>query len=294
MGKVLKILFLLSTLTFSCTEKIDVGIGDMPPMLVVEAVFTNETKVHSVILKTTSNYYQYEDPLPVTNALVRITDGTDTFLLKENQDKKGIYETLPNITGQEKHTYKLLISNIDIDNDGIMENYTAEEYMNPSVTIDSIHVVFRKPRGPEGLGNWRITCFAQEPETEGNCYLFRIMKNGVMLTDSLDEYEVQYDYMFNGKYLSNVRVGSVRKTEKDSVNIGDIITLESGNITSAYADFISETQITRNGSVPMFGGPSANVWGNIYPLGKALGYFSVYSVYKVDRIYKGEIDATPF
>jgi hypothetical protein len=277
----------------ACTEKIDVGVENMAPMLVVNADFTTEKKVHVVKLNTTSSFSQTDDPAPVSNAIVRIMDESDTFLLKENPINTGVYETQPDVAGKEKHTYHLLISNVDINKDGLNEEYSASEYMNTHMIVDSIKVLLRNSPWRGGDKSWRVLLFAQEPQPLGNCYLFLIKKNGILLTDSLEKYRVQYDYEYNGNYLDSLPIFRLEKTKKDSVNIGDTITLECGSTTIAYTDFIYNTQNLIRGSNPLFGGPSANVWGNILPLGKAIGYFAVYSVYKVDCVYKGEIEKNP-
>jgi hypothetical protein len=279
-------------LSFSCTERIEVGVENAPPMLVVDGTFTSEVKAHQVRLYTTSSYFDIQDPAPVKNALVRITNGVDTFLLHQKPDEPGVYETTPDVCGRDSSTYQLLISNVDINQDGSLEEYSATEFLRPVVKIDSISVLYRKPRSTRDRGNWRIRIFAQEPKEIGNCYLFDIYKNRKSMNDSLFKYRVQYDDIYNGNYLKGMPIGSIRHTEKDSVNKGDTILLRCGSISTSYADFVNETQFVYRGSNPMFGGPAANVWGNIKPIGKALGYFSVYSVYKVDKIYNGEVDTT--
>jgi hypothetical protein len=283
---IIKLICLIIFFT-SCTEKINVGVEDAPPMLVVDAEFTSEAKVQTIKLHTTSNFFQYEDPAPIIDATVKITDEADTFTLTENLEHRGNYET-SDIFAVEGKVYHLLISNVDVDKDGTMEEYTATEKIYPTLRMDSIQVLYHKSRNRNRSDSWRIRMFAQEPEPIGNCYIIKARKNRVMLTDSLDKYRVIYDYPYNGKYLDSVGIYNINKRVNDSVNINDTIVIEYGGISLAYANFISDQQRLYRGTNPLFGGPSANVWGNIKPLGKAIGYFAVYPVFKKTRIYKGE------
>jgi len=91
-----------SMLVISCTERIDVELDESYTRLVVDGAITTDTMAHVVVLSKTSSYY-YNMPAPlVTGASVSITDGNQTFKLKE--DSPGIYRTASSGPGCRRRT----------------------------------------------------------------------------------------------------------------------------------------------------------------------------------------------
>ena len=100
----------ITILMVSCTEKIDVKLGDTYTRLVVEGSITNEMKSHKVVLTKTTSYF-YDEPAPrVTGALISITDGNTIFPLTETSP--GTYETASDVKGEAGKFYTLNISNV--------------------------------------------------------------------------------------------------------------------------------------------------------------------------------------
>ena len=132
------LLFMLFTLFFSCTETIEVEVDSSFIRLVVEASVTTDTMVHAVRLSTTSDYFNNKPSPAVTGALVSISDGQSTWIFVESSTEAGHYYSSPDFYAVPGNTYSLEISNVDIDMDGISEQYSANSKLNPVNPVDSL------------------------------------------------------------------------------------------------------------------------------------------------------------
>ncbi|MCK4662236.1 MAG: DUF4249 domain-containing protein [Bacteroidales bacterium] len=264
--------FIILSIFISCTEKIDIELDDSYTRLVVVGKITTDTTIHTVKLTTTSSYF-YNQPSPrVSDAIVTISDGDTIISLNENPEIKGIYETSPDFYGIIGKTYKLNISGIDINNDGKEEQYNAECKIPPSGIIDSIDVEYI-----EEIEAWEVQLYTWEPPTR-DFYIFKVYKNGILLTDSLYKYFITDDELFNGNYTNGIGCQYLRNDkENEKAVIGDIITFEIDFITENYYKFILELiDETIWGYDPMFSGPPANISTNLN--NGALGFFAAYSI----------------
>lgn len=246
----------------------DIQLDDAYTRLVVEGRFSTDTTVHKVRLTKTSSYFYNNAALPVSGAIVTISDGVNTILLTENSD--GVYETPPNTYGKVGKTYQLLIKNVDIDKNGVFEEYSASSTIYPINTIDSIAMKYN-----ENFESWEVKCYVFDPPTT-DYYLFNIYKNNVLLTDTITEPLVVDDKMYNGNYTNGIGVGYLRDEKSDEKAYpGDTIELEIWRITKEFQKFVMELQDATRPSTPLFSGPPANVKGNIS--NGAVGYFTAYS-----------------
>ncbi len=279
--KALSFLFPCLLFLFSCTERVDIELSASDdPMLVVFGEITNETKEHAVYLSQSVSYFYNQETPVVSGATVFISDGTDTVSLSEDSDEAGTYFTPDDFAAVPGKTYTLTIENVDIDNDGVSETYTAESEMKGTMKPDKVGVAYNS-----GWKGWEVGLFAREPGETTDYYLFKIYKNGVLDTDSISNYETAKDEFFNGTYLQGVTVQFFDEEEGASLKSGDVVTLEVCGITEAYYDFINDAQDEIEDKIPLFSGPSANVEGNIS--NGALGVFSVMSVAYGSCTYQG-------
>lgn len=263
------LLLIASIVIFSCTEKIPIQLDDSYTRLVVDGSITTDTMVHTVILRTTSNYF-YNEPAPmVSGAQLSITDGSHTFSLKE--DSAGIYRTERSVYGVAGQTYTL---NIKLANAiGGHNDYTAISKLNPIVPLDSVSLLFHPDWAKNGI--WEVKCYVQEPPTI-DFYRFLILKNRVLLTDTLNEWFVTDDKFFNGNYTNGATVAYLQQASaSEGLRPGDTVTVEVNSIGKEYYNFVIEAQTELRGSNPLFSGPSANVKGNID--NGAIGFFAAYS-----------------
>lgn len=291
--KLYKIAFIvfinLSLFLGACTEDIDLAFNTTYTGLVVNGAITTDTTSHKVVLSKSGDPLNKEPLQYISDATVFITDGIDTFKLTESTEKKGVYETQPDVFGVPGRTYKLNVSNVDINNDGVPETYTAQSLLKNINPIDSISVV-SQVFDSENKG-WLINLYSLDIGGGRNYYLIKVYKNGTLLTDSLADYSSGFGLAnnagFEGKYYYGLAVYYLDHNKVDErLTSGDVVTLELNGITEDHFNFIDgyiKEYVPKN---PIFSGPSANVPTNIEPKDKASGFFAAYSVSRKSSVYK--------
>jgi hypothetical protein len=266
-----------------CTERIEVEVGSSYTRLVVEGYISTDTIQHSVRLTTSSDYF-YNQPAPyLSDAIVTISDGDSTIFLSESQDHPGTYLTHPGYYGLPGKTYTLEISHVDIDNDGVFEEYTASSELRPTNKVDSIQL---EPLTGDHYNFFQILVFALDPPVK-DFYAFKVLKNRILVTDTLHELVVEDDLFFNGNYIYGAPCQFLDQNEQDEViQPGDTIVFEINGITEEYYKFILEAQSETFYQTPMFSGPPANISSNIS--NGAIGFFTAYSINRCSIVYNGE------
>jgi hypothetical protein len=255
-----------------CTERIEVKIDSSYTRLVVEGYVTTDTMPQWVKLSTTSDYF-YNQPAPrVSGAHVTIDDGERVYELEESDSLPGMYFTALDFYGVPGRTYTLDIRNVDVNRDGLYEEYSASSELNPVNPIDSIRLRYFEAFGNSG---YEVRVWAQDPPRK-DWYSFKVHKNGVLLTDTLAEMIVQNDDFFNGNYTYGITSQFLSNDKPDEiVSVGDTITFEINGITEDYYHFIMEAQSQIYGQTPLFSGPPANIRTNLS--NGAIGYFTAWS-----------------
>jgi hypothetical protein len=265
-----QLFFMFSILIVSCTERIDIKLDESYVRLVVDGAITTDTMAHTILLSKSTSYF-YNQPAPlVTGAQVKITNGKFTYDL--NEEMPGEYRTEPSVSGVAGETYTL---NIKLASPiGGFTDYKAISTLYPVSPLDSVELVFHSDWSTDGI--WEVKCFVQDPPTI-DFYRFMILRNGKMVTDTLDEWFVTDDRFFNGNYAYGAPVAYLEKGSPDEdLNPGDKVTVEMNSIGKDYANFLMQAQSELRGSNPLFSGPPANVIGNIN--NGAAGFFGAYSV----------------
>jgi len=279
-------IYILSILSAGCTETIDnIQLDSTRSRLVVEGYISTDTTCQMVKLSKLGDALMKDQIQVISNALITISDGSKTFNLTEDQIKKGTYFTTPDVFGVVGRTYTLLIKNVDINDDLVMEEYTARSLLKPLNPIDSIHLVYNNlnPR----FKNWSVNLYAMDPGQGRNFYLFKVLKNNTLLTDSIFKYSIGDNNSFEGKYFNGFPVYNLREERKDEkLTPGDTVTLEMYGITEDYYSFIYSYISDHYPKVPIFSGPSANIPTNIKPIEDAVGVFAAYSIKRKSVIYK--------
>jgi len=267
----------------TCTERFDVDLGSTYTRLVVEGSISTDTMAHEVKLSRSADYFYNKSLEPVSGASVSITDGTNVFPLTEDPQDSGTYRTAPNVYGVPGRTYILTISNVDINNDGKYEDYSASGRINALVQPDSIQVV---KNTIFYTTVWEIRLYANDPAATRDYYMFRTWKNGRLLTDTINEISLLDDEYFNGVNSNGMPIQYLSAGKEDEITrLGDKIMLETMNITKEYYDFVTELISESQGSDP-FGGQPANVSTNLS--NGAIGFFATYSVTRIFAVYKGD------
>lgn len=278
--KYIPFLFSLFFIAISCTDDITDEIRDdlttTYPRIVVDGSISSDTMSHLVKLARTADYFSDKKLDPITNAEVTIIDDyNNIFKLTENIDQPGNYYTETNVYGIPGRTYTLNISNVDIDNDGNKEIFTASCTMMPinkvdSISIKTVHKFFSD--------YYEVRFNAPEPAATKDFYMFRVIKNGVLVTDTVTELSFTDDQFFNGIQVENQPVYNLNPDKTDEhLKINDTIILETCAIPQGYYDFLMDIMFESHGSDP-FGGQPANLRTNVKDKTKATGYFLAYDV----------------
>jgi len=270
---------IIITVAFSsCTEKIDIELDESYDRLVVEGIITNEKKAHEVYLSTSTDFFNPEPADRVSNATVIVSDGVQTDTLTESSTA-GRYLTHPDFEGVPGRTYNL---SIELQQPVSGETvFTSSCKMPPYRAFDSINVVYKNR-----WEAWQVNAYTLEPPTV-DFYRFDIYKNGVHITDTINEPFVTDDVLFNGQYSYGVTVGFLQIEKPDEiVEIGDTITARVASITEEYFTFMFDVIDESGFNSPLFEGPPANIRGNISNNG--IGFFAAMAVDYESTIYEGE------
>ena len=278
--KIFLILTAVMSIT-SCTEVIEIELDSTYRRLVVFGTVTTDSAYHQVHLSTTSDYFSNQPAPAVSDALVELETGEGTLRLAEMDSVPGLYRSPEAFRGIPGTTYRLQISQVDIDGDGSFESYDAESTMPELPRLDSIRLAYFDSPFVSG---YQVFMYAMDPPGR-DWYSFGIRKNGELLTDQLSDYRVQSDDFINETYIYGLPVGFLLDSNpRESLQAGDTVTLELNRIGQDYFDFISDAQLEIFGNNPLFSGPPANVHSNIGNDGK--GIFAAYSLNRASAIVK--------
>ncbi len=270
----------------SCTEEFTPDLDTTYARLVVDGGITTDTAIQRITLFRSGDPLNQLPKKAVSNAIVTISDGSTILTLTENTSTPGFYETSEKVYGVPGKKYTLIIANVDIDEDGNFENYTASSYLKAINPIDSIKIISQNYSSRQK--GWLINMFTRDIGGR-SFYCVKAYKNNKLITDSLREYGIANNIGFEGAYYPGISVYYLNNDKSDEkVAAGDTITLELNGITEEYFNFINGCLAESRPKDPIFSGPSANVITNISPADKAMGFFKVYSIRKKTAIYKGD------
>jgi len=263
----------------SCKEEEMINLNKTnDPQLVVFSEMTDIDKKQVIYLsKTFSDFSIQEENIYVKDAKISIYEGIDTIKFKEDIKKEGSYYTY--FIPEPDKTYTLFIENVDINNDGTNETYTAEATMGKTMKIDNLCIIYDFiDKG------WKICMTGNEPEETTNYYLFKVYRNDTLITKKLTDYRVSKDEFYNGGVLENVIVQFLDEDEGQIFRTKDKITLDVEGITKGYYQFLHDVMKETDDDLSFFQGPSAQISGNIS--NNALGYFAIMAVSRASCIYR--------
>ena len=270
--QVFLLVFFSGFLLSGCTETIDLDLETTTRRLVVDGMLTNEEKMHYVRLSQTVPFFQDSAAPSVTDAEVDLFDGYQRVKMHEASELPGFYITPTNYRGIPGRTYTLTIRDVDIDGDGQSEIYRASSQMPEPHSVDSIDVIY-----DDQWKIWKVLLFASDNPEKRDFYMFRVFKNGALISDNMSEYSLISDRFFDGNRADGVWVQSIDATiEEEQMMAGDVITLQVCAINEAYYDFIDGVQRENRQQYPLFSGPPANAPGNV--TNNAMGFFPAFSV----------------
>jgi hypothetical protein len=262
-----------ATLFTSCEKEINLDLKNTSPKLVVEGniLWGIDTVINQQELKLSlsANYTGNTNPLPVTNAIVMVNDGTNNYTY--NHIGNGVYSS--NFIAATNKTYKLIISY-----EG--DEYNAYETLKAGgAAIDSLTVNYFPSALGSPEGNF-ITVNTTDPLNERNFYLWQLFINEqLMINPSPGNIyrAIQKDDFFNGQPLINYL-----PFDNFPVVTGDIARMHQLNISEQMHNYYYSI-FNLTASSPVSGDvPPGKIRGNILNLNKsdknALGYFGACSV----------------
>ena len=290
-------IIVFALLFYSCEQDVNIEIKTNDKLLLVDGEFTTDSVIHTIRLYCSGSLITGRPQTVVTGAKIFVTDNTDTFYYIENKDTPGLYQTSGECCGKGGHNYTLTITNIDIDNDGKMDSYTANSLMPVPLKFDSLV----SSRGLDADGNMAVINFAYyKLFYNGPDFIFKFLalNNDSLytLTDILgsgqltrDEYELKIPKVLNPDSSKNYR--SYLSTTSAVVQ-GDTISFICYNYTTAQFEFLkefdnntsSDNQFNSENIFDQLNIP-ANLPTNIEPSDKAAGYFFIYSISKISKVF---------
>lgn len=268
--KTICLLIATATVFTSCEKEINLDLKNTSPKLVVEGnvLWGIDSVINQQELKLSlsANYTGNSNPLPVTNAIVMVNDGTNTYTY--NHIGNGLYRS--SFIAATNKTYKLIISY-----EG--DEYNAYESLkDEGASIDSLTINYFPSALGSPEGNF-ITVNTSDPLNQRNFYLWQLyINNQLMINPSPGNIyrAIQKDDFFNGKPLINYL-----PFDNFPVATGDIVRMHQLNISEQmYNYYYSIFNLTA--SSPVSGDvPPGKIRGNILNLQKsdknAVGYFGV-------------------
>lgn len=264
----------------SCTVDIDIKLDDNNPKLVIYGELTTDTTTHIININKSTDYYTPGKMPGVSNARVTLSWDNNTIVLTENDSVSGCYQTPNDFAGIVGKTYKLTVTDVDIDQNGDIEMYEAEATILPKADIDSIALQFLPMFNAELLRVW----IKDDPTTD-NFYLVKALKNNYNFCDSLNEWRIGNDKLVGTENGHIVIAMTIDQEKEDEIILsGDTIAVELSNISNDFFTFISECKNASRAQFPLFSRTPGNIQGNIS--NNAIGFFTAYSITRKSLIAK--------
>jgi hypothetical protein len=258
MNKILWTISLVSLL-FSCTEKIDVSLGNHEEKLIIEC-YIDDYENKAVGIFSMSKPFNNNDSIVMVNPdSIEIKDNEGNFfpMAKTFVSVDGYFSS-NTFTPKVGNTYYMKVVYRG-------QTYTAQSTMQPKVEVDSLYSwTFFGSKDNEKLIAARIN----DPASQNNYYRYYV--ENLTKNTSKDFQYVFEDRLINGsKFSLTANNQFVRKG--DSVAFY-LLTIDKPNFTYWTVLLQNSTLVNNQAAAPA--NPSSNISGGCY------GYFSAHSVSK--------------
>ncbi|MEC7263465.1 MAG: DUF4249 family protein [Bacteroidota bacterium] len=277
-----KIIFAIIVIAYaSCVDVVDVEVQEGPKRLVVEASLDwekgTEGNVQTIRLRESTPFFNTNTNTEVTGASVVVTneDSANSYIFADQGNGEYRTTNFEPVLGQ---TYSLRI-----EYNG--EVYTATETMTPVTDITNVFQDREDGFDDEVL---EVHVVFNDPEEEGNNYLFKFHREGDLLPD-LEEGE---DEFVNGNEIDWwYEIEKDDDTHTEPFKPGDVVNIQMHGISRAYYDYI-KILISQLGGVGLFESTPVAVKGNCInttnPDNYAFGYFRLTQVVKTSYTFVEE------
>lgn len=285
---------LLTFIVCSCEQDVTIEINTSDKRLIVVGEFTTDSVIHCAHLYCSGNLLTGKPQTVVSGANMFITDKTDTFKYVESKTNPGLYQTLEKCRGIGGRVYNLSISGFNIDNDGHMDSYVANSMMPGAIVFDSLASNY----GLDGDNKFAVINLAYYKIVDnGSDYVYNFMqinnKEIKTIFDRLGSGEFSAaENEYRVSHVNNIPYNRPRyfSLDKASVNVGDTLTFVGYNFTAKQYAFLIAFDNNTNGDLfidnfmDQLNVPS-NLPTNIEPKDKAAGYFFVYSISRISKVF---------
>ena len=265
----------------SCTDVVDVDVQNGPQRLVVEASLDWEKgtpgNVQTIVLSTSTPYFDRNRDTPVTGALVTVTNDADgtVFLFEDQNNGEYRADSFEPVLGQ---SYSLRI-----EYDG--QVYTARETMTSVTDITDIFQDREDGFDDEVL---ELHLIFTDPAEEENHYLFKFQRRG----DLLPDLEAAEDEFVDGNEIDwwyEIEVDEDRNIRE--FRPGDVVDIEMYGISRPYYDYI-KILIDQLGGQGLFETTPVSLRGNCVnetdPDNHPFGYFRLTEVVRTSYTFVGD------
>jgi hypothetical protein len=267
------VLFAALLVLVSCEEIMNVDFaGDSTKNLVVDGAITTDTTQHQVILSYTGDYFAISAQEMATGAIVYISEGENIIPLRELKD--GVYTTEATISGKVGKEYTLHVKLPD------GREYTASDSLEDCADIDSIRQSANYNTYMSGYG-YDVLFYGHEPQPVGNHYMYNLLINNKLYTDTITEVNFASDEFVNGSFVRDYQVFRIH--ELDLKELTSFVTLEMYSISKKYYDFLSALMVETVWRGSPWDGPPANIPGNVSNGGS--GFFRASAVKRKSRVF---------
>lgn len=264
MRRILLIIGILSVLTGCVKETTWTLKDDLPSLIIVDAIITDEVKTHTIHLTRPVSALNAL-PDPVSGAGVLISNEDSVWQLIENLSSPGTYNTPAAFYARLNKTYTLLIS---VDG----KIYTAKASMTPGSTFGEL-VYTRKEDEDLYYVDWVANAFSTGPAAMWELLIDWSRVPGYTQLDSASTHARMLFYT-----LPTLDVSEVFAPMMQSVYFpaGTIITERRYSLAPQHADFIRGMLLETNWTGGLFPVAAANVATNMSE--GAYGYFGACAV----------------
>jgi hypothetical protein len=267
----------------SCEDTIEVDSGFEESQIVIDAWITDLPQDQTIIITQTQDYFDSRVPTPVTDAIVRVENGGETFEFDHTTDGNYVWPYDGRLIAEVGD-----VSTLTIEANG--KTYTSTAVKNRVPEIDSISITFEESNGPFEEGIYG-QAFARDFAGTGDAYWMRSYYNDTLLNKP-SELNLIWDATFDpgsgldGVYfIPPIRLG-IMPTDDDGGTIlyqpGDEVRVELWSISPLAFNFMSiAVEQATNGDNGIFALPLANTRGNIEAVGSeetVIGMFNVAAV----------------
>jgi hypothetical protein len=289
----LQLTTLLAALAMAaCENDMTVTLNSADKRLVVSGEFTTDTTVHSLYLSRSGSIISGRKQTAVTGAKVYVTNKVDTIYFVESKGAPGLYQTPTKCYAVGGQTYYLSITGIDVDEDGKMDSFSSVNKVLVAIKFDSLSSKY----GLNGDSEYALINIPFYQRTaNGPDYAFSYMmvndKEIRPLSKRLGTGEVKTHMTPTKHYKEGETYNLYFSLDSEPVAKGDRLTFIAFNFTEDQYKFLTAFDNNTDGD-PFLDNmydqlviPS-RLPTNIEPANKAGGYFLVYSISRISRVYK--------